>query len=445
MIRGILYCVFVAVLIFVAISIANLPGRVDVVWLGTEISAQVGILLLAFLFVGAALTLFLLILFGLVTLPGRIGRGIVTGRRERGYRAFSQGMVAIAAGDGEEARLYARKADKTLDEPPLTALLSAQAAQLNGDEQAAQHYFEEMLKREDTRFLGLRGLLMQAMRQGDRARALALAKEAYALRPKSAWVLQTLFELAEESGDLATAQKLVGEAKAQRAMSAAEAGRRRGVILLEQALIARAEGRAEDALKLARKALKSEASLVPATQLAAELLLEFGRNREARKLIERYWGSAPHPALVGLYRQSVGEMDALRWLRQVERMTAESAGHTESRLARAAAAIEAEEWAEARQLLAPLTHDQPEERVCRLMAELEERQHGESGTSRRWRTMTSGAPPAAGWVCESCGAVADGWSAHCGNCGVFDQLAWRAPKRTTMVSVLQPEASAAAS
>jgi hypothetical protein len=43
-------------------------------------------------------------------------------------------MVAVAAGDAAEAGRQAKRADALLGDPPLTMLLSAQAAQLNGDD-----------------------------------------------------------------------------------------------------------------------------------------------------------------------------------------------------------------------------------------------------------------------------------------------------------------------
>ena len=49
-------------------------------------------------------------------------------KRRRGYKALSQGMVAVAAGDAGEAARLARRADGLLNDPPLTLLLSAQAA-----------------------------------------------------------------------------------------------------------------------------------------------------------------------------------------------------------------------------------------------------------------------------------------------------------------------------
>ena len=81
-----------------------------------------------------------------------------------------------------------RRADKLLDHAPATLLLSAQTAQLEGDEGAART-FQEMLKHQETEFLGLRGLLAQAMKDGDWESALTLARRAYLRRPNTPWVL----------------------------------------------------------------------------------------------------------------------------------------------------------------------------------------------------------------------------------------------------------------
>src|SRR3546814_13347697 len=88
-------------------------------------------------------------------------------------------MVAVAAGDAQEAARWSRRADDLLEDPPLTLLLSAQAAQLNGDERAAEKYFNAMLEKPETRFLGLRGLLMPALPENDHRRALGFARQAH--------------------------------------------------------------------------------------------------------------------------------------------------------------------------------------------------------------------------------------------------------------------------
>ena len=91
-------------------------------------------------------------------------------------------------------------------------LLSAQAAQLNGDEEAAARYFEEMLGRPETAFLGVRGLLIKAQKENNRQAALLYAERAYELQPKTAWVLNTMFDLQIAEGRWRAALATLDEA-----------------------------------------------------------------------------------------------------------------------------------------------------------------------------------------------------------------------------------------
>ncbi|MBV8653690.1 MAG: heme biosynthesis protein HemY, partial [Alphaproteobacteria bacterium] len=192
--------VVIAVLIAVSVWIAEQPGRVAIEWQDWRLDPSVPVLITTLLLLALVAMLVFWVLRRIVGGPGAFLRGRRERRRRAGYRALTQGMVAVAAGDAEEAQRQARKADVLLAEPPLTLLLSAQAAQLNGDEDAAHNYFSEMLKRPETEFLGLRGLLTQALRKGDDATALRLAERAHALRPKTPWVLSNLLELQVRAG-----------------------------------------------------------------------------------------------------------------------------------------------------------------------------------------------------------------------------------------------------
>ena len=164
MIRALWFLLKVAVVIAIAIWLADRPGTVSVHWLGYAVEAPFWVALLVTLAALGIAALGYRLLRGLIRTPQRIRRHSRARRRERGYRALTQGMVAIAAGDAPTARKMARKADGLLNEPPLTMLLSAQAAQLQGDERAAKQYFEAMLERPETAFLGMRGLLTQAIK-----------------------------------------------------------------------------------------------------------------------------------------------------------------------------------------------------------------------------------------------------------------------------------------
>ena len=154
MARSIGYIIKVGVAVFVAVWLADRPGQVTIEWQGVLINTSVGIL---------ALSAFLLVVASVATYEvwrglKRAPRQIVASRRVRrqgaGYRALTEGLVAVAAGDAEEARRLSKRADGLLNDPPLTMLLAAQTAQLAGDGKAARRYFEAMRERKETEFLG---------------------------------------------------------------------------------------------------------------------------------------------------------------------------------------------------------------------------------------------------------------------------------------------------
>ena len=124
--------------------LADNPGRILLYWQGYRIDTSVGVLIgLIILLAG-----FLAIIYEFWSFIRRAPEKILSfmrgKRRSRGYRAFTQGMVAVAAGDPIEAKRQGKRANILLEELPLTMLLSAQAAQLNGDEKAAKAFFSAM-------------------------------------------------------------------------------------------------------------------------------------------------------------------------------------------------------------------------------------------------------------------------------------------------------------
>src|SRR3954462_11437191 len=187
---------FVRTLIWFAVGLAAMlpavwraerPGNVTVEWRGWRLDTSAGVLLpgvVVLILLGVALWLLYRWIIGA---PGALLEGWGDSRRRRGYRELTQGLAAVAAGDGGEAQRHARKAEQLLDEPPLTLLLSAQAAQLNGDREAANRAFKAMLEDEQMAFLGLRGLIAQSLRDGNQAQALDYAERALRLKRRPRW------------------------------------------------------------------------------------------------------------------------------------------------------------------------------------------------------------------------------------------------------------------
>ncbi len=429
MIRAVSWIVVLAALVAAAVWFADRPGSVTLSWQGWRVDTTVGFLVFCIAFVAAlSAALYRFWLF-LRRAPTRISAYRTATRRQRGYRALTVGMVAVAAGDAAEATRQSRRADALLGDPPLTMLLSAQAAQLNGDDAAARVYFTNMLDRPETAFLGLRGLLMQAQRDGDSIAALGYARRAYEMRPKTPWVLPALFDLQIRQGDWVDALASLEQAVRRRVVSQEEGRRRRVVVLLGCSGEAALAGNATDALAYARKAYTQDPEYLPAAIRLVGLMVDGDRLRPASRIIHNAWARGPHPELARIHGAIAAGDEPIKIVRRFERLLSFNPDHPESHIALAEAALAAELWGTARNHLERAAGDAPSARVCRLMADLEEAEHDNTEAAREWLVRAATAEPDPAWVCGSCGAAWAHWSPRCQRCGELGALSWAVPER----------------
>lgn len=439
MLRAFYIFLVIAALSVIGIWLADNPGQLVMHWRGYEIrtSFVIGIALLA---VVAFLALFIYRLFvSAMGSPAELTRYFQERRQKKGFLALSRGIVAVAAGDAGDAKRFAREARDLLDAPSLTLLLSAQAAQLEGDDHAAAGYFRQMIATPETEFLGLRGLFIQAKRAGDRDEALKIARRAFKLRPNTPWAAQAVFEIEAAEENWKAALDVLDAELASKLVDRESARRRRAVLLTAQAQEAEVAARMQpgDAgrkafgrtYRLASEALSLAPYFPPAMGLAVRAAAATGRTRKAMKLVQDGWAHEPHPDLASAWLEMVeGESayDRLTRAYELEKLTPD---HVESRILVARAAIGARDWQAARKALAPFTgpgaEEAPTRRVCELMAEIEEGEFGNRGSSRGWLTRALHAPDDPQWVGEAYRSPR--WSPINPVTGEFDALSWATP------------------
>ncbi len=445
MIRVFVFFVLLGLAMAGVVWVAERPGAVTVVWEDWRLDTSLGVLLVAVSIVAVAAALLYRFWRAIWTTPRRMANWRRERRQRLGYAALSSGLVAIAAGDAQGAQKLARRADRLLEQPPLTLLLEAQAAQLAGDEDTAVRHFETMRQHPETEFLGLRGLMARAMRDGHYGRALELAKRAQALRPRAIWVLTALLDLQTRFGDWKGARETLVAAVAAKALPPSQARRREGAVLLELSRAALQDGRPVDALDHARLAYKADPDRPVIAAWLAERYAALGKRRRAAKLVEHEWTRHPHPALLTAYRQTRPVESKLAWVKEAERLAALAPAHEDSHRALGEAAFEAGLWGEARRhytaAIAAAGHAPPAS-LCRRMAEVEEADSKDQAAVHRWLTLAAEGHPDAEWICESCGTAHVVWAASCVRCGAFDRMSWRLPDRVEPVVVPALEATA---
>jgi HemY protein len=421
------YLVLIAGVVALAVWLVDVGGAVSMVWGGYEVTTTVPLLVLGLVLLTVALLCVIWLVSWLWRGPRRIRKAVDQRRREKGYEALTSGLVAVAAGDAAEARRHAKKADNLLGHPPLTLLLTAQAAQLDGDGEAAERHFESMLERPETEFLGLRGLMIAALRRGDHESAREFARRAHALRPDARWAAEAVFDLQTLEGDWYGAQHTLEVARDRRAIGADVTRRRRAALLVEEGRQALESLDRAEALRRAREAHAEAPELVPATALLARLMIDEQKLRAAAKVIEKGWAATPHPDLAALYVET-GRDSGLTHYKRISKLVSLAPEARESHIAAARAALDSGLTGEARRHLAEIGGEAVTVRIARLWAELEEAE-GHAEKAETWLRRAVDAEPEATWQCDRCGNVKDAWHAVCDGCGSFDSFVWRRPGR----------------
>lgn len=436
-IRILIWFAIAAVAMLGAVWLAERPGTLTAEWQGWRLDTNVGVVLIAvvvLILVGIAAWL---LYRWIVGAPGALLEGWGESRRKRGYRALTQGLAAVAAGDGVEAQKHARKAEQLLSEPALTLLLSAQAAQLTGDRDGARRAFDAMLEDDQMAFLGLRGLIGQSLRDGDQTKALGYAERAFALRPQTPWVVHSLFDMQAQAGQWKAAQETLDQGIRRKVVTADKGRALKALLLVERSREAERGGSEADALALAREAFALAPERIAATARLAELQIKARDAKHATKTLERGWAVAPHPDLAELYLKASAESEPLKRIGVIRRLVTRNADDIESHLALAKASLDAGLWGEARRQLETAGGSSPPVRVCRLMAEVEERANADQAKVHDWLARAAEAPADRSWSCTACGAHHETWRSVCESCGAFGTLQWRAPG--TYGQILPPD------
>jgi HemY protein len=423
MIRIILFLVLIALAGAGAAWVADQPGDVVMTWGAWRASPSVPTFALLLGITIVAAVIVWSFLRGLWRMPGHIRRHRREKRIARGRHAITQGLLAIGHGDSASARAHAEQARRHAAQDPLTLLLHAQSAQLDGDRGAAQRAFRAMAEREDTRLLGLRGLFIEAQRADDPVAAVMIAEETLKLAPSSTWASHAVLGFRCAKGDWTGALSILETNYSSGLIDKAAYRRQRGVLLTARALELETIDR-DASRDSVMEAIKLAPTLVPAAVLAGKYESEAHQVRRSMRIVEAAWLAQPHPDLADAYAHVKLGDSARQRLVRVETLAAKAPGNIEGALAVARAAIDASEFTRAREALAPFV-DAPTQRVAMLMAEIERTEHGDSGRARAWTLRAVRALHDPVWTAD--GYVSATWRPVSPVSGRLDAFQWQTP------------------
>jgi HemY protein len=401
------------------------PGSITLDWGGYHIETSLLVAIAAALGVVALVIIAWAILVSFFQAPTRIAQSSRSRRRERGFQALSRGIIAAGAGHVGAAKKASKEAEKCLAKEPLTYLLKAQVAQLEGDRVAAETAFHEMTLLSETRLLGLRGLHIEAKRRNDAEAAHLFADQAHQLAPVP-WAGHALLEHHGSNADWEQARGAIEANLKAKAIDLPTAQRLRAVVETALAMEKQIDSPSE-ALHLARQAVKRAPDLVPAIALIGRLLAHHGDSAKALKLLEKAYAENPHPDIAAAYLDAAPSESNAERLARVKKLAQAAPKAPESGVIVARAALAARDFATARRALAPLVAEgqTPTAQICLLMAEVEDAENGPSGPVREWLARGSRAPRDPAWIAD--GVISRSWAPASPVTGKLDAFVWTTP------------------
>lgn len=437
MIKALVTLVKIAIVVAFVVWVAENPGTISIDWLSYTFTFHVGFFLFAqLIMIALGIALFSFIK-GLLDLPKNLTRYRDMTYKDKGIKALALGMTAVAAGDAKSAKYQAHRAKKFMrDDNPLSKLLEAQAARLNGNELDAARAFTALMDDRDSAFLGVRGLLQSALDHGDYKGALELGHRALVDYPKQDWILRIVYDLEIRARNWDNARKLIYRLEKAKAISPEQATRDRVAMLIAESEIVKEIGQEELYYKCLTKAYKTDPTSVPAILRLADLYIERGKKKAAISLVKKAWIANPHPGLTNIWERArivpkavsdsskPDPMDRVRWF---EKLLAFKKDSVEGLLALANVQIEEGLWGEARKNLTRAEEIRPNKNLYKLWARLEGRATHDDGAVRMLLEKAADAPQERVWICNETGRIYKNWS-PISDQGLFNTIIWDFPQ-----------------
>jgi HemY protein len=424
MLRLIVLLGFITALSLGASWLADEPGRVVIDWSNYHVKTSLLVIIAAIAGFSLGFMILYALFYTLIRTPRIMLRSRLQKRQSLGLNALTDSFAALATQDVMTAKRHIGRAQYYLPHQPLTLMLSAQIARLEGNDSQARLYLEQMLKAESTEFIAMRGLIENARRSHDDTLALEYAEKAIALKPQDGWLITLLAGLYTTKGKTQQALQLLENASSKRYIDRELFRRLSAYVLYENAKILAEQKRWDFAIAILEDSIRKAPGFAPASALLAEAYAKQNEMKQALKVVSASWKITSHPLLTGALL-TFYEMDKERKkvISTIEKLAVIHHNDRESQFLTAELAIKRSSTDMARRYLEQLLSTETK-RACLLMAEIETAE-GNTEQATHWLKRASSAAPDSSYICENCNYSSDEWQLICSKCSSVASSVWR--------------------
>ena len=392
MIKSLLTIIILIFLGAASIWLYENPGAVQVVWLGYEITSNIGIFAAFILVLGLSASLLFWLLGRILSLPNMILGRIRKHKKAQGLAELESALIALTA-ENKSATQKAVRAAELLQADKLSHLgifLQAEAALQAGNLQVARKHYQSLSNEKEFAFLGYRGLSLVESKQGNFTVAIDHALMAQKLDKNSLWALRVLAELYEQVKDYESAIDILSKAESQKLLDKDSVKKNIARLYLLLAKDAFQDGNDIAAMENAKAGYKRDESLQGILSLLAILHAKKADYKEAEKILSPLLQSdtgealATYADILNLQFPNNSADAVIHRLSQAEGYLGELTSDIQVVCFLADLSLKAMIWGKARSLLESVPLAKHNALYCRKMAQLEQAENGNAAAAKAW-------------------------------------------------------------
>ncbi|MCC3861868.1 tetratricopeptide repeat protein [Pseudemcibacter aquimaris] len=425
MIRLTIFTVIGISLALVAAWIAANPGDVLISWQGWEIrfSVAVSVMLLVLYTAALLFTLKILKWMNISALLGSPKRMVA--KRAKADKMMDQAWGAYALDDYDNAIKHALRAKGAIGENTEILRFLASATEKLGKDK--NPYFEKLALSEENQIWTGKIKLEKLIKNKNWPAATSLITTLREQAPKNAWLLEQYIYASARTGNWQETLDAIKVAEKQKGViSPATLKNIKAATEYALALEKKAGGKKQECASLLKSALKLDPAFSPAALALAKLHLEQNDPNAAEKVIRNIWKKAPNDELAEMLLELYPQESNSEAYRRIKKIADSAPEFVESAHIMAEAAINAEQWPDAKTALNKIIGGPDEApKTYLLLAKLEEKQKGPGEAAENYKNKSAKLSHKNQWVCTHCDTKHNHYTPLCTSCGEFNNIIWQ--------------------
>ena len=343
---------------------------------------------------------------------------------EKGYYAFTQGMIALANKDYKKAIQENKKVSYHLEDESLSLLLKSETLKVEKRFSELEKVYEAMLKNENTKILGLKGLMKQNLYAQDYHHAFIYGEKLFNQNHQIDKIYDTLVNIISKTNNWQKLIQINEKAFKFKLIHKEVYSTNKSIALYEIAKI-KMYSEITESINLIERALKIKQYFSPYVVLYVDLLIEDNKLLKAKKFLQKAWLNSPHPYFKTQIKLLSIKMK-ISYFQLVEFIVGNSKDIPESKILFAEALIDSQKWTDARNQLNTFLEHKPSKKVCLLMSKIEEGVSNDPQKINAWISRSNFGDLNKIWICKISNISQEKWTSV-SNSGYFNSLEWKKP------------------